>query len=82
MRVYLFLVLRAFCAVIYPFSGLLYLTLEFCKFWNDGENCKNRTATARGLYIFLTKKKYPDGCTNLRTRVIRNKALKFKVKDG
>ena len=33
-------------------------------------------------YIFLTKKKYPDGCTNLRTRVIRNKALKFKVKDG
>ena len=30
MRVYLFLALRALCAVIYPFSGLLYLTLEFC----------------------------------------------------
>ena len=33
-------------------------------------------------YIFLPKKKYLDGCSNLRRRVIRNKALKFKVKDG
>ena len=32
-------------------------------------------------YIFLTKN-YLDGCTNLRRRVIRNKAMKFKVKDG
>ena len=52
MRVYLFLVLCAFCAVINPFSELLYLILEFCKFWSDGENCKNRTANARGLYLF------------------------------
>ena len=32
MRIYLFLALHSdtLCAVIYPFSGLLYPTLEFC----------------------------------------------------
>ena len=30
MHIYLFLALRALCAVIYLFSGMLYLALEFC----------------------------------------------------
>ena len=36
----------------------------------------------REAYIYLTEKKYPAGCTNLRRRVIRKKVLKFEVKDG
>ena len=33
-------------------------------------------------YSYVTKKKYPPGCSDVRKRVIRRKAQKFIVKDG
>ena len=33
-------------------------------------------------YVYLTEKKYPSGCSDVRKRVIRKKSQKFVVKDG
>ena len=33
-------------------------------------------------YVYLTEKKYPSGCSDIRKRVIRKKSQKFMVKDG
>ena len=33
-------------------------------------------------YMYLTDKKYPPGCSDIRKRVIRKKAQKFVVNDG
>jgi len=31
---------------------------------------------------YLRKRSYPDGCTEIRKRVVRKKAAEFEVKDG
>ena len=46
------------------------------------ENAEGNEQLLQEAYIFLTEKRYPNGCTELRKRVIRKKALKFVVKDG
>ena len=33
-------------------------------------------------YVYLTEKKYPSDCSDVRKRVIRKKSQKFVVKDG
>ena len=33
-------------------------------------------------YTYLREKTYPDGCSEMRKRMIQKKAAKFEVKDG
>ena len=64
MRIYLYLALHSdtLCAVIYPFSGLLYRTLEFCTSECRLDNTRRHLHVSRG-YTHLV-------CLALRVRYV------------